>query len=73
MDGVLAVLTERLTESLQARRKKTEMPVDQLAAVVFGLFSGLVQLRGINRDAVPDDLFETALTALVKGLPSGGH
>jgi AcrR family transcriptional regulator len=43
-------------------------PADSIATVVFALFQGLVKQRRIDPDAVPEELFETALTWLFTGL-----
>ncbi|WP_198165405.1 hypothetical protein [Nocardia fusca] len=48
-------------------------PADSIATVVFALFQGLVKQRRIDPDAVPEELFETALTWLFTGLAGAGE
>ncbi|MEJ2890207.1 TetR/AcrR family transcriptional regulator [Actinomycetospora aeridis] len=44
---------------------------EEIAAVVLGLFTGLVQHRRLARDTVPADLYGRALLALLDGLATG--
>ncbi|MCX4090972.1 hypothetical protein LBW94_001275 [Nocardia sp. alder85J] len=75
-DGMRA--THRSLQQLilsEFRRRGTHAehpPIERIATVVFALYEGLVEQRRIDRDAVPEQLFEDALTWLFTGLAYAG-
>ncbi|WP_328687151.1 TetR/AcrR family transcriptional regulator [Streptomyces caniferus] len=46
----------------------TEVPADSVATVVAALFHGLVRLRRVDPDSVPEELFGQALRWLFRGI-----
>jgi AcrR family transcriptional regulator len=61
-------LAEVLTSRAKDRGQTSDAPYDQAATVVLALFRGLAQLRRVEPDLVPDDLYGTALHWLFLGL-----
>ncbi|GHJ41895.1 TetR/AcrR family transcriptional regulator [Streptomyces sp. TS71-3] len=61
-------LAQVLTRRAEDRDQSADAPYDQAATVVLALFRGLTQLRRVEPDLVPDDLYGTALHWLFLGL-----
>ncbi|MFG2961201.1 TetR/AcrR family transcriptional regulator [Streptomyces sp. NPDC048291] len=64
VDETRDALTQLLAGILEREGRSTDYPLQNIATIVLALFHGLVQLRRIEPDSVPEDLFERTLAAL---------